>query len=225
MRKVRYNCAMSLDGYIAGPNDEFDWIAIDPDIDFDALFEQFDTYLLGRRTFEVTAGEDFPVPPGSRTFVFSGTLRQSDYADVTIIGDNWKEVVRSLREESGKDIYLFGGGVLFRSLCRGGAHRHGGGLDRADPARRRRSSRPRAVRTSRVATGVPEDVREDGHSESRVRGKEAPRRLAESIPRPVGRDMSGDRRGVDGPPEGAWCRVTNPERFQPLHASTAYYPH
>ena len=80
MRRVRYNCAMSLDGYIAGPNDEFDWIAIDPDIDFDALFQQFDTYLLGRRTFEVTAGEDFPVPPGSRTFVFSNTLRQSDYA-------------------------------------------------------------------------------------------------------------------------------------------------
>ena len=121
MRKVRYNCAMSLDGYIAGPNDEFDWIAIDPDIDFDALFEQFDTYLLGRRTFEVTAGEDFPVPPGSRTFVFSNTLRQSDYADVTIIGDNWKEVVRSLREESGKDIWLFGGGVLFRSSPRKGS--------------------------------------------------------------------------------------------------------
>ena len=120
MRRVRYNCAMSLDGYIAGPNDEFDWIAIDPDIDFDALFQQFDTYLLGRRTFEVTAGEDFPVPSGSRTFVFSNTLRQSDYADVTIIGDNWKEVVRSLREEPGKDIWLFGGGVLFRSLSEEG---------------------------------------------------------------------------------------------------------
>ena len=120
MRRIRYGCAMSLDGYIAGPNDEFDWISADPDIDFNAVFEQFDTYLLGRRTFEVTAGEESPVPPGSRVYVFSNTLRQSDYTGVTIVGENWKETVRSLREEPGKDIWLFGGGVLFRSLCEEG---------------------------------------------------------------------------------------------------------
>ena len=34
MRQVRYVVAMSLDGYIAGPNGEADWIIIDPDIDF-----------------------------------------------------------------------------------------------------------------------------------------------------------------------------------------------
>ena len=120
MRRIRYGCAMSLDGYIAGPNDEFDWISADPDIDFNAVFEQFDTYLLGRRTFEVTAGEESPVPPGSRVYVFSNTLRQGDYADVTIVGENWRETVRSLGEEPGKDIWLFGGGVLFRSLCEEG---------------------------------------------------------------------------------------------------------
>ena len=40
---------MSLDGYIAGPDGEFDWIVMDPDIDFAAMSEQFDTYLLGNR--------------------------------------------------------------------------------------------------------------------------------------------------------------------------------
>ena len=120
MRKVRYNCAMSLDGYIAGPGDEFDWIVVDPDIDFDGLFGQFDTFLLGRRTFEVTAAEESPVPPGSRVFVFSRTLSQGNYENVTIVGENWREVVQSLREESGKDIWLFGGGALFSSLCEEG---------------------------------------------------------------------------------------------------------
>lgn len=120
MRRIRYSCAMSLDGYIAGPNDEFDWIVIDPDIDFEEMFEQFDTYLLGRRTFAVTAGLGSPVPSRARTYVFSRTLRQSDHSDVTIVGENWKEVVRALREESGKDIWLFGGGSLFRSLCEEG---------------------------------------------------------------------------------------------------------
>ena len=116
MRKIRYSCAMSLDGYIAGTGDEFDWIVMDPDIDFQAMSEQFDTYLLGRRTFEVTGGQGFPASSNIRTFVFSRTLRQSDYDHVTIVDENWKEIVQSLREESGKDVWLFGGGSLFRSL-------------------------------------------------------------------------------------------------------------
>ncbi len=120
MRRIRYNCAMSLDGYIAGPSDEFAWIVIDPDIDFEELFGQFDTFLLGRRTFEVTGGAGASAQAGSRTFVFSRTLSQDDYEDVTIVGDDWKDVVRSLREESGGDIWLFGGGELFRSLCEEG---------------------------------------------------------------------------------------------------------
>ena len=48
MRRVRYLVAMSLDGYIAGPIGEADWIIMDPDIDFGALFERFDTFLMGR---------------------------------------------------------------------------------------------------------------------------------------------------------------------------------
>ena len=55
MRRIRYAVAMSLDGYIAGPKGEANRIIIDPEIDFGALFEQFDTYLLGRRTFEPMA--------------------------------------------------------------------------------------------------------------------------------------------------------------------------
>ena len=121
MRRVRYCVAMSLDGYIAGPNGEPDWIVIDPDYDFAELYEEFDTYLVGRKTFESTGGQDPGSMPGVRTFVFSRTLRQADYKNVTIVGDDWKEVAQSLREEAGKkDIWLFGGGSLFRSLAEAG---------------------------------------------------------------------------------------------------------
>ena len=116
MRKVCYGCAMSLDGYIAGPGGEADWIVMDPDIDFQAAADRFDTYLMGRRTFEATGARDGS-SPGMRTFVFSRTLRQSDYKNVTIVGEDWRDVVRSLREDAGKDIWLFGGGDLFRSLA------------------------------------------------------------------------------------------------------------
>ena len=118
MRRIRYQVATSLDGYIAGPQGEADWIIMDPDIDFRALYAQFDTALVGRRTFEVLTGgkKKGGAMPGMKTFVFSRTLRQCDYPKVTIVAENAGETVAALRSESGKDIWLFGGGLLFRSL-------------------------------------------------------------------------------------------------------------
>lgn len=120
MRRVRYEVAMSLDGYIAGPNDEADWILMDPEIDFARLFAQFDTFLLGRRTFEVMKRMG-PGVPQTRTYVFSRTLRQSDHPGVIIVSDRVEETVSALRAEaSDKDIWLFGGGGLFRTLLAAG---------------------------------------------------------------------------------------------------------
>ena len=116
MRRIRYVVAMSLDGYIAGPNGEADWIIMDPDIDFRALFEQFDTFLLGRRTFDAIGGARGGGQAGLKTLVFSRTLRQQDYPNVTIVSEDPERVLADLRAKPGKDIWLFGGGSLFRSL-------------------------------------------------------------------------------------------------------------
>src|SRR5215210_4581592 len=83
MRQVRYVVAMSLDGYIAGPNGEADWIIMDPDIDFRALFEQFDTFLLGRRTFQGMGGAGGGGQAGVQSRVCAGTGRRGDCASVT----------------------------------------------------------------------------------------------------------------------------------------------
>lgn len=116
MRRIRYSVAMSLDGFIAGPNGEADWIITDPDIDFGGLFAQFDTFLVGRRTFEAMGRGGASNSSGTKTFVFSRTLRQEDYPKVTIVSENVQETVAALRAEPGKDIWLFGGGALFASL-------------------------------------------------------------------------------------------------------------
>lgn len=121
MRRVRYGGACSLDGYIAGPNGEADWIVTDPEINFSALFKQFDTLLIGRKTFNqmVAAGQARPTP-GMTTYVFSRTLKQKDFPYVTMITEDAAGVVSRLRDRPGKDIALFGGGELFRSLLDAG---------------------------------------------------------------------------------------------------------
>jgi len=118
MRRIRYAVAASLDGYIAGPKGEADWILMDPEIDFRELFRQFDTFLIGRRTFEgIPRGA---MPGDAKVLVFSRTLRQEDHPDVTIVAGNERETLNALRQEPGKDIWLFGGGQLFRSLLDAG---------------------------------------------------------------------------------------------------------
>jgi dihydrofolate reductase len=107
---------MSLDAFIAGPNGEYDWIIMDPEIDFAEMFARYDTVLMGRRTFEVAARQGQGSMPGMRAVVVSRTLRPEDYPDVTIIGDKFEEAITRLRAEPGNDIWLFGGGSLFRSL-------------------------------------------------------------------------------------------------------------
>ena len=54
--------------------------------------------------------------PGAKTVVVSRTLRSEDYPNITIISDDLENYVIKLREEPGKDIWLFGGGSLFHSL-------------------------------------------------------------------------------------------------------------
>jgi dihydrofolate reductase len=116
MKRVRYSVAMSLDGFIAGPQGESDWIVMDPELDFGNLFAGFDTIFLGRKTYEVTrqSGGGGGMP-GMQAYVFSRTLQQEDYPDV-IISDDPQATLTTLRAQGGKDIWLFGGGSLFRSL-------------------------------------------------------------------------------------------------------------
>src|SRR5262249_47404427 len=79
-RRVRYSVAMSLDGFIAGPNGEADWIIMDPSseapIDFKAMYSRFGTIVMGRRTYEVAkAAGGGGSTPDMQVFVFSRTLR------------------------------------------------------------------------------------------------------------------------------------------------------
>ena len=115
-RSVRFGVAMSLDGYIAGPNGEADWIVMDPEIDFGEIFARFDTLIMGRGTFEAmqAMGGGPGEMPGVKAIVVSRSMTPSKHPGVTVAADV-RKVIADLQRESGKDIWLFGGGQLFRS--------------------------------------------------------------------------------------------------------------
>ncbi len=121
MRRLRYGVAVSLDGFIAGTKGEYDWIVHDPTIDFAAMFAEYDTLLMGRGTYEVASGagktwDSF----GQRWVVVSTTLKPEDHPNVTILSSGVAEAVAAMKAQPGKDVWLFGGGVLFRSMLDAG---------------------------------------------------------------------------------------------------------
>ncbi len=93
---------------------------MDPDIDFAAIFAEFDTFLIGRRTFESMGKAGQGTSPGMTTVVFSRTLDPAAYPSVTVVSEGVSDVVNELKARDGKDIWLFGGGTLFRSLLERG---------------------------------------------------------------------------------------------------------
>jgi dihydrofolate reductase len=118
MRQLRYSVAASLDGYIAGPNGEFDWIVVDPDIDFAAMYAGFSGLVMGRKSYEVslstgTGGAAMP------TWVYSRTLPEGTRKGVTFVRDA-EPHVRTLKQTDGKPLWLWGGGELFRQLASAG---------------------------------------------------------------------------------------------------------
>jgi dihydrofolate reductase len=121
MRKVRYSVAASLDGFIAGPNGEHDWIIMDPGVDFRTFFSSIDTVLLGRRTYEkaIAQGPKGSMP-GVTSIVYSRTLNPKDHPGVTLHKDAAESVAALKARDEGKDIWLMGGGGLFRSLLEAG---------------------------------------------------------------------------------------------------------
>ena len=113
---------MTLDGFIADPDGGYDWIMMDEAIDFASIFREFDTFVMGRKTFEVTAKQPewMAMFGDSEVIVFSKTLKAAPHPKVRVVNTPPEDTIRELKSKPGKDIWLFGGGELFRSLVDAG---------------------------------------------------------------------------------------------------------
>jgi dihydrofolate reductase len=116
VRQLRYSVAASLDGYIAGPNGEFDWIVVDPDIDFAAMYAGFSALVMGRHSYDVFVATGGAPGPALPTYVYSRTLPEGERDGVTFVRDAASHV-RTLKQDDGNPLWLWGGGDLFRQLA------------------------------------------------------------------------------------------------------------
>ena len=121
MCQVRYSVAASLDGYIAGPTGEFDWIPIDPDIDFEALYAGFSGLLMGRHSYDVFVATGGAVGGPMPTYVDSRTLPEGERDGVTFVRDAATHVRQLKASSEPKPLWLWGGGLFFRPARTGWA--------------------------------------------------------------------------------------------------------
>jgi len=128
MRKVKYGVGVSLDGYIAAPDGNVDWLeratskAKGEDFGMTDFFKSIDTVLMGRKTYQqaLKMGMGKGGYPKMKNYIFSKTLPAGPRDGVEFISDGPAEVIAEIRRRPGKDIWLCGGGELAREALKSG---------------------------------------------------------------------------------------------------------
>jgi dihydrofolate reductase len=127
---------MTINGYVAGPNGENDWMTWNPDDEFlgfiNSHFDSSDTLLLGRKMaggfikhWENTA-VNTPEHPFAKKIVelpkvvFTKTLEKSSWNNTTLAKGNLAEEIAALKKQNGKDIAVVGGAGFVSSLIKEG---------------------------------------------------------------------------------------------------------
>ncbi|WP_404450236.1 dihydrofolate reductase family protein [Sutcliffiella horikoshii] len=126
-RRVILDLAVTLDGFIEGPNGEVDWCIMDPEMNFNKFLNQIDTILYGRKSYDIW-GQYIPKNEDSDTdkemwrlvhskekYVFSRTQKETDNRAI-LINDNIVEEVNKLKKKPGRDIWLYGGSSLITTF-------------------------------------------------------------------------------------------------------------
>lgn len=113
MRKVVLCVAVSLDGFIEGPNGEYDWCFNDQDYGLKQFMKRIDAIFMGRKSWDLAKAMGSSNPwKKITTYVFSNTLEPSSDPKVIVMSGDIRKAVTKIKAEHGKDIWLFGGAQL-----------------------------------------------------------------------------------------------------------------
>ncbi|TMR09465.1 dihydrofolate reductase [Nonomuraea turkmeniaca] len=131
MRRLKLQVQTTVDGYMAGPDGEMDWMTFpwtdDINTYIDAMTAPVDCIVLGRKLAEgfIPAWESGPQGETQETIdwmnntpkvVISNSLTESPWKNATVAGGDLAETVNKLKSEPGGDIITYGGGTLVREL-------------------------------------------------------------------------------------------------------------
>lgn len=131
MRKIILNLAVSLDGMIEGPNGEYDWCIMEPEMAFDQFLEDIDTIFFGRKSYELFGGQNpdsfsseeervlFHKMAGKEKYIFSNTLDKAP-AKTKLVSGDFEQQVKDIKHKAGKGIWLFGGSSLVTAFVNAG---------------------------------------------------------------------------------------------------------
>lgn len=126
MKKIILDLATTLDGFIEGPNGEIDWCIMDDDMNFDGFLSSIDTIFYGRVSYDAWGNyqpEENAAPEEQKLwntvhsknkFVFSGQNREDENA--VFISSDIVEKVSEIKNQGGKDIWLYGGAGLIKTF-------------------------------------------------------------------------------------------------------------
>jgi len=126
MKKIILDLAITLDGFIEGPNGETDWCIMDEDMDFDGFLSGIDTIFYGRVSYDAWGNfqPDADTGPAEQAlwkaihtknkFVFARQGRQDNNA--VFISSDIAGKVAEIKQQGGKDIWLYGGAGLIRTF-------------------------------------------------------------------------------------------------------------
>lgn len=118
MPHLIYDVAVSIDGYIAGPDGDVSRFPYEgPHVtDYQSRLAEYGSVIMGRKTYEF--GYAFGIKPGDRAYphmehlIFSKTIELPDNTQVAVARDNWLDELDQLMNRTKGDVYLCGGGAL-----------------------------------------------------------------------------------------------------------------
>lgn len=126
-RKIILDLAVTLDGFIEGPKGEVDWCIMDPDMGFNDFLNNIDTILYGRKSYDLwgqylpedgvsdTEKEIWKLVHSKKKYVFSKTATK-EYPGANLISSNIIDEVNKIKNQPGKDIWLYGGASLITTF-------------------------------------------------------------------------------------------------------------
>lgn len=117
MRKVILGVAVSLDGFIEGPNGEYDWCPPPSGNEMSNFLDGIDVVFFGRKSYELFGTAEY----ASKTcYVFSNTLKTVKGKNTYLLSGDVVSAVKNIKAEEGKNIWLWGGASLTTTLMNAG---------------------------------------------------------------------------------------------------------